>query len=463
MPLVDGTFEFDFDGDGSGEVYTPPELVTYAKQRVKVALPDPAKFPVPPTGYPVVLVLNFAGFTVSDMLASVSTSSAFEYALLNDFGIALAYMTCVRTIVSGAPEVPGNALGWPDDFVPAGWTGALPPGRTLSRPMPERDVEFCVQHLRLHARRLRLNPFQVGFRGNSAGSQAGHRAAFGPDRKYAHGHVGQHVHSTRFQAACAFYGLWYWPAYVSSLTAVHFAANTGAPAFEAHAAPMSTAFPEVLDGCSAGLLWSRPENDLLPVLMWYGVPPVSLDFSIPHAGTETAGHSAWPGYAAKAAHPNWTLGVSASVDAAVPSPPQAPDFVLDEADANVYAAAWFAANLKPQYPFDVFDLVSTEPRGRVVVRRGVAEASRYGPRFVREADHRPLRTYEVTIPRATPGERRRLQDLWGRTRFGTTPMLLPHVDDGWVTVVFDEAEHRTRQLTARATDIRVRLREVIGA
>lgn len=463
MALVNGVYTFDFaGGDGNGESYAPPELVGYAKEKLKVALPDPSKFPKPPTGYPWVLRLDFSGFTLSNMLATIGTGLPFEFGLLNDYGTAVVYTTCVRTIASGATEVPGNALFWPEDYVPAGWTGPLPPGRTLSRPMPERDVEFAVQYVRANARRFGLNPYQAGFRGDSAGSQAGARAVFGRDRKYAHGHKGQHVFSTRFQAAFCAHVQLYWPVFLSTVVAKHWASVGGAPSFETPCTNLGDAFTEAKDGASAALFWDQAANALMPVLLWHDTIPVTADFTIPHAATESTPHTAFHGYMAHPKFPKWTLAVTAAVNAAVTTAPLAPDVIVEASAIEAYAAGWMAANLKPAYPFEVFDLLSEEPSGRITTRRAIREPSDFGPRFVRQADHRPIRTYDVTIRHAQPLERQRLQALWSKTRFGTSPMLLPHKDDGFVPVVFDEPELRYRQLNARATDVRVRLREVIG-
>jgi len=113
--------------------------------------------------------------------------------------------------------------------------------------------------------------------------------------------------------------------------------------------------------------------------------------------------------------------------------------------------------------YPVFDLVSEGPAERVTTRRAVRDLAPFGPAFVRQADHRKLRTYEIAIRTGRPTERLRLHSLWSQTRIGTTPMVLPHADDGNVNVVFDEPELLYRQLTSRATAIRVRLREVLGA
>lgn len=453
---VDGKYTPDF----GPESYVPPGIVAYPAEVACVFLPDPARHPRPPGGYHWTLRVNFTAFTVSTMLSVIGPNSEYEYRFIENGG-AIVYMTVVKTVVTPPYDVPGNALFWPDAFVPAGWTGVFPPGDDLSRPSPERDVAFATGWARFNAQRFGLAKTRAGYYGDSAGAHVCLMPMLGPELRRRWGRGGQHDESTRLRAGVFTHAQLYWPAYSSAMVVRHFAGVGGAPDFEAPCANLGDAFTEAKEAGSP-LIYGDPVHlDSLKVTLWGDeVPTDTADFSIPHADTEVSAHTTWDDYAAHALHPQWRHWVTAAVNAGVPAPPVAPDAIVEAAAFGQMAADAMTADLADDtLNAALINLVSHEPRSRTSVRRAT-RSSIPGRHVIRQADDRPRRVYELTIENASEPQRKRLQALWSVARFGTLPLVLPHFEDGDVRVVFSDDQLRIRKNSAVGTQLRATFEEV---
>jgi len=113
--------------------------------------------------------------------------------------------------------------------------------------------------------------------------------------------------------------------------------------------------------------------------------------------------------------------------------------------------------------YELFDIVSEEPRTRTSRRRGSRlDASGIGPVFARQHDKRQIRTYEVHVSHARTIEMQRLRDLFAQSRFGAIPMRFVPPDEDQVLVAFADPRLVWQQLNASMATVTVRLEEVLG-
>lgn len=195
--------------------YAPKGVVGNPFQRMRIWLPDPARFPRPPRGYPVVPYTPFGGFAsviLPTEIADPSTSVASQNGvpgflwMLLEHGVALCLIGVTGSdTASYAPggafysdptkpklsqQVPGNGtFDWPGSTTPdydhhdvAGMSldgGLTYPHDTF--PVPVKDFQWGVQKLRRigHAYGVRTKRLFGG--GRSAGSLVAGALAAGPD------------------------------------------------------------------------------------------------------------------------------------------------------------------------------------------------------------------------------------------------------------------------------------------
>lgn len=110
--------------------------------------------------------------------------------------------------------------------------------------------------------------------------------------------------------------------------------------------------------------------------------------------------------------------------------------------------------------YETFDL---EPMTTVrsIERRAAQSPGGLSPQFSRRRTARVVRRYVYPVL-AGRAERRRLNDIWNRTRFGTLPMTLVHPEDGTLAVVFDTDTLDVSIDTAEQSLIEIPLREWVS-
>jgi hypothetical protein len=113
--------------------------------------------------------------------------------------------------------------------------------------------------------------------------------------------------------------------------------------------------------------------------------------------------------------------------------------------------------------YELFDLVSEEPRTRTSRRKGSRMGGNVGPIFMRQHDARPLRTFQVSMKHARVIEMKRLRDLFAQTRFGALPMRYVPPDEDEVLVAFADPRLLWQQLNSAVANVTVHLEEVMGA
>jgi hypothetical protein len=112
--------------------------------------------------------------------------------------------------------------------------------------------------------------------------------------------------------------------------------------------------------------------------------------------------------------------------------------------------------------YELFDIVSEEPRVRTSRRKAARLAGDVGPVFARQLDERQLRTFEVTVRHAKTIEVQRLRDLFAQTRFGALPMRFVPTGEAELLVAFSEPRLVWQQLNSSIASFVVRLEEVLG-